>query len=72
MRGHPQNQVPPVLVTKDEAARLLSVDDETVDRLIRQGDLPIKRVGVEALIPYRSLLVFAGVARWKFQEIIEV
>jgi excisionase family DNA binding protein len=71
MRVHPQNQVPPVLVTEEEASRLLSVNNETIDRLIRQGDLPVKRVGVERLIPYRSLLIFAGVARWKYQEIVE-
>jgi excisionase family DNA binding protein len=71
MRAHPKNQVDPVLVSKTEAARLLSVSDETIDRLIRQGDLPTKVVGIESMIPYRSLLVFAGVARWTFKEIVE-
>ena len=40
-------------------------------RLIQQGDLPAKPVGASLLIPYRSLLVFVGVARWRFQEIVE-
>jgi excisionase family DNA binding protein len=61
----------PILVTKEKAASLLSLDQETIERLIRQGDLPAKVVGAQLLIPYRSLLVFAGVARWRFQEIIE-
>ena len=71
-RTHPKNQVDPVLVTKAEAARLLSVSDETLDRLIQQGDLRTKVAGIDSMIPHRSLLVFAGVARWRFQEIEEV
>ena len=67
----PARRIDPVLVTREQAAQLLSVDSDTVDRLIRQGDLPTKLVGPRLLIPYRSLLVFAGVARWKFQEIVE-
>jgi hypothetical protein len=40
--------------------------------LIASGDLPItKRVGKNVLIPYRSLLIYAGVARWRFQEIVD-
>jgi hypothetical protein len=49
----------------------LSVDSETIERLIEQGDLPTKPVGKAVLIPYRSLLVYAGVARWRFQEIVD-
>ena len=64
-------RIDPVLVTKDQAARLLSLDAETIERLIRQGDLPTKMVGPRLLIPYRALLVFAGVARWRFQEIVD-
>jgi excisionase family DNA binding protein len=68
----PERRIDPVLVSKAQAAQLLSLDDETIERLIRQGDLPTKVVGSRLLIPYRSLLIFAGVARWKFQEIVEV
>jgi excisionase family DNA binding protein len=67
----PSRRIDPVLVTKEQAAELLSLDSGTIDRLIRRGELPTKMVGPQLLIPYRSLLVFAGVARWKFQEIVE-
>ena len=60
------------MVTRESAAELLSVDPETIDRLIERGDLPItKRVGDTILIPYRCLLIYAGVARWRFQEIVD-
>jgi excisionase family DNA binding protein len=68
---HASQRIDPVLVTKEDAARLLSMDQDTIERLIQQGDLPVKQVGTRLLIPYRSLLVFAGVARWRFQEIVE-
>lgn len=71
MRVHAKSQIDPILVSRPEASRLLSVDEDTITRLIRQGDLPVKYVGSEPLIPYRSLLVWAGVARWRFQEIVE-
>jgi hypothetical protein len=67
----PQNRIDPVLVTKEKAACLLSLDLSTIENLIRAGDLPTKVVGTRLLIPYRSLLIFAGVARWRFQEIVE-
>jgi excisionase family DNA binding protein len=72
MRISPRQRVDPVLVTRESAAELLAVDPETVDQLIASGDLPItKRVGKNVLIPYRSLLIYAGVARWRFQEIVD-
>jgi excisionase family DNA binding protein len=71
MRVFPRQRVDPVLVTPEVAAQLLSVDSETIERLIEQGDLPTKPVGKAVLIPYRSLLVYAGVARWRFQEIVD-
>jgi excisionase family DNA binding protein len=72
MRVFPRQRVDPVLVTRESAAQLLSVDLETIDRLIERGDLPItKQVGKVTLIPYRCLLIYAGVARWKFQEIVD-
>ena len=71
MQVSPRQRVDPVLVTRESAAQLLSVDLETIDRLIECGDLPTKPVGKTTLIPYRSLLVYAGVARWRFQEIVD-
>lgn len=71
MRVFPRQRVDPVLVTRESAAELLSVDLATVDRLIEFGDLPTRSVGKAVLIPYRSLLVYAGVARWRFQEIVD-
>jgi excisionase family DNA binding protein len=71
MRLLTKQRVDPVLVTREVASELLSVDSETIDRLIRQGELPTKPVGTQLLIPYRSLLVYAGVARWRFQEIVD-
>ncbi|MGB0115881.1 MAG: helix-turn-helix domain-containing protein [Terriglobales bacterium] len=72
MRVHPKNQVDPVLVTEEETARLLSVDHSIVKQLIATGELPVKYLGGQRLIPYRDILVLAGVARWKFQEIVEI
>jgi excisionase family DNA binding protein len=58
-------------VAREQAAELLSVDLATVDRLIEVGELPAKLVGEKVLVPYRSLLVYAGVARWRFQEVVD-
>ena len=71
MRAHPRNQVDPVLVTEEETAELLATEPIVVEQLIATGELPVKYLGGKRLIPYRSILVLAGVARWKFQEIIE-
>lgn len=71
MRVYPRQRVDPITVTKESAAELLSVDQETIAELIATGDLPTKVVGKRVLIPYRALLVYAGVARWRFQEIVE-
>jgi chaperone required for assembly of F1-ATPase len=72
MRVFPRQRVDPVLVDKKTAAELLSLDVAAVDQLIECGDLPItKTVGKVTLIPYRSLLVYAGVARWRFQEVVD-
>jgi excisionase family DNA binding protein len=71
MRVFPRQRVDPVLVTRESAAELLSVEVATIDRLIEIGDLPTKPVGETVLIPYRALLIYAGVARWRFQEIVD-
>ena len=72
MRVFPRQRVDPVLVTKAAAAELLSVDSATIDNLIACGDLPTKTVGKNLFVPYRSLLIFAGVARWRFQEVVDI
>jgi hypothetical protein len=71
MRVFPRQRVDPVLVTRQSAAELLSVDLETIDHLIECGDLPTKPMGKNVLIPYRSLLVYAGVAKWHYREIVD-
>jgi hypothetical protein len=72
MRTFPRQRVDPVLVTKKSAAELLSLDLQEIERLIAVGDLPTKKVGAAVLIPYRSLLIFAGVARWYFREVQDI
>lgn len=71
MRVFPRQRVDPVLVTRESAAQLLSVALSTIDKLIERGELPTKPIAGDVLIPYRSLLIYAGVARWKFQEIVD-
>lgn len=71
MRIFPRQRVDPVMVDLDSAAQLMAVDREEIERLILVGDLPTKQIGQKVLIPYRSLLILAGVARWKFQEIVD-
>ncbi len=72
MKVFPKNRVDPVLVTRESAAELLAVDVDTIDRLIERGDLPLtKQVGNVTLIPYRSLLVYAGIGKWYFREVVE-
>jgi excisionase family DNA binding protein len=72
MRVFPKQRVDPVLVTRESAAELLALDVPTVDRLIESGELPIvKQVGDTTLIAYRSLLVYAGIAKWYFREVMD-
>jgi hypothetical protein len=70
MRVYSKQKVDPVLVTPEVAAELLSITPELLARLVEVGEIPTRPVGKETLIPYKSLLIFAGVARWKFQEVI--
>jgi excisionase family DNA binding protein len=49
----------PILVSKKEAARALSVSIRTVDNLIASKELAVRRVGRRCLIPRRSLEEFA-------------
>jgi excisionase family DNA binding protein len=49
----------PLLVSKRDAAALLSLCVRTVDNLIATKKLPARRVGRRVLIPYASLVQFA-------------
>jgi len=48
-----------MLLSKREAARMLSVSLRTVDNLIACRELPARRVGRRVLIPRRALEEFA-------------
>ncbi len=67
MRGY--LKVDPILVSKQTAAQLIDKDIATIDQLINEGKISIAVVKGEVLIPYRSLQLFAGVARWRFEQI---
>ncbi len=47
-----------ILVTKQEAARLLSVSTRTVDNLIRVKQLPARRIGRRTLLSRADLEKF--------------
>jgi excisionase family DNA binding protein len=49
----------PILVSKKEAARVLSVSIRTVDNLIASKELAVRRLGRRCLIPRRALEEFA-------------
>ena len=48
-----------ILVSKRDAARLLSVSLRTVENLISRRELVVRRIGRRVLIPRRSLDQFA-------------
>ncbi|MGH9508973.1 MAG: helix-turn-helix domain-containing protein [Terriglobales bacterium] len=48
-----------LLLSKREAAHLLSVSSRTIDYLIARQQLPIRRIGRRTLIPKRALELFA-------------
>lgn len=48
-----------ILVSKKEAARVLSVSLRTIDNLIAAKELTVRRLGRRCLIPRRSLEDFA-------------
>jgi excisionase family DNA binding protein len=50
---------PSLLVRKREAARLLSVSVDTLEALVRTGQLPSVRVGRRVLIPRSALTALA-------------
>jgi excisionase family DNA binding protein len=57
-RGRETEQTP-LLVSKRDAAALLSLCVRTVDNLIATKQLPARRVGRRVLIPYAALVQFA-------------
>lgn len=49
----------PLLVTKRQAARLLSVSESTIDNLIRTGELASVQIRARRLVEYRALEALA-------------
>ncbi len=49
----------PILVTKQQAARLLAVSVRTVDNLIAQKQLAFRKLGKRTLIPYSAIAQLA-------------
>ena len=50
--------IPKLLVTKQEAAEMLSVSTRTIDRLLQGKELPYRRIGHSVRIPFDSLKAF--------------
>jgi excisionase family DNA binding protein len=53
----------PLLCSKAESARLLSVCVRTIGNLIAAKELPVRRCGRRCLIPYKALVKYAQKAR---------
>jgi excisionase family DNA binding protein len=51
---------PKILLSKKEAAELLSVSLRTLERLIRRRQIDVVQVGRRVLIPTKSLAAFAA------------
>jgi excisionase family DNA binding protein len=47
-----------LLVTREEAAEMLSVSTRTIDRLLQGKELPYRRIGHSVRIPFDSLKAF--------------
>lgn len=58
-------RVPPILVTRPEAARLLSLSVPEIDRLRRAGHLRAKRHGSKVLFPIAELERFVETLPWE-------
>jgi excisionase family DNA binding protein len=50
----------PILISKRDAAKALSISLRTLDYLIASKELAVRRVGRRCLIPRKSLEEFAG------------
>jgi excisionase family DNA binding protein len=54
-------QTPPLVklgYTKSDAAKTLSVSVRTIDNLIANKELPVRRIGKRVVIPYAALVSF--------------
>ncbi len=58
-RGWESHQQTPLLVSKGDAAAMLSLCVRTIDKLIATKELPARRVGKRILIPFSALQQFA-------------
>jgi excisionase family DNA binding protein len=58
-RGWESKQHAPLLVSKGDAAAMLSLCVRTIDKLIATKELPARRCGKRVLIPYSALQQFA-------------
>jgi excisionase family DNA binding protein len=58
-RGWESSELGPLLVSKREAAALLSLCIRTLDKLIATKELPARRVGKRVLVPYSALVAFS-------------
>ena len=53
------NNIPPLLVSVAVAATLLGVSRRTVQNLIFNKKLTVRKIGARTLIPYRSVVELA-------------
>ncbi len=49
------NEIPPLNLSVDEAARILGIGERLMWTLIRKGEIPVVRIGDRVLIPYIEL-----------------
>jgi excisionase family DNA binding protein len=49
-----------LLLSRREAAARLSISPRSLDYLISDGVIPVRRIGSRVLIPYEHLLFFAS------------
>lgn len=54
----PPDELSPLLVSRDDAARLLACCPRTIDTMIRNGRLPAVRIGRAVRLTYDSLTEF--------------
>jgi len=53
-------ELEPILVSKKVSATLLGISVRKLDYLIAEGKLETRNVGRRVLLPYKSLVRFAG------------
>jgi hypothetical protein len=60
MKTQPQEHRQPLLVSKTEARWFLgNICMRTLEKLIARKELPVRRIGRRAFIPYSALVAFA-------------